>query len=241
MGQKLVSPATYWRRRVVVLTLGMALLALPTWAVNQALSGSRASAQGSLGSHAGHATGPGRHAQTGTGHQQALAGAAADLGSQQPVKPRPSLPTPGASPSPSPGPGRQGCASGAVTLTIRSAQARYGQGKLVTFVVSATSARSRPCRIDLGYRFASVVVAARGTPIWDSSSCPRGAGSRVVMLRRGSPASFQVTWDRRTSLSGCPGQGSAVRAGTYTVAAFDGQLRSRATSFVLTGRGAAAS
>jgi hypothetical protein len=58
----------------------------------------------------------------------------------------------------------------------------------------------------------------------------------VVVLRRGVPADLRITWDRRTSLSGCPGQGRAAPAGTYTVAAFDGQLRSRATSFVLSGR-----
>src|SRR5215469_6548810 len=40
MGQKLVSPATYWRRRVVVLAIGVTILGLPIWAVNQALGGS---------------------------------------------------------------------------------------------------------------------------------------------------------------------------------------------------------
>ena len=40
MGQKLVSPATYWRRRVVVLAVGVAVLGLPIWAVNKALGGS---------------------------------------------------------------------------------------------------------------------------------------------------------------------------------------------------------
>jgi hypothetical protein len=141
---------------------------------------------------------------------------------------------------PSAGPLRQACASGAVVLTLRSARYRYGQGALVTFVVGAVSSGSRPCRVDLGSRFVSVVVASAGTPIWDSSSCLRGTGSQVVMLRRGVPAVLRVTWDRRTSLSSCPGQGSAVRAGTYTAAAFYGQLRSHTVSFVLSGRGAAA-
>jgi len=125
-------------------------------------------------------------------------------------------------------------------LTLRSPQDRYGSGQLVTFVVGAVSTRNRPCQVNLGSRFVSVVVTSSGTPIWDSSSCLRGTGSRLVTLRRGAPAFLQVTWDRRTSLSGCPGQGSAVRAGTYTAAAYDGPLRSRPTSFVLTGGAAAA-
>jgi hypothetical protein len=79
----------------------------------------------------------------------------------------------------------------------------------------------------------SVVVASAGTPLWDSASCPRGTSSRVVTLRRGVPAVFQVSWDRRTSISGCQGQGRLSRAGRYTAAAFEGQVRSQNMTFVL--------
>jgi hypothetical protein len=106
-------------------------------------------------------------------------------------------------------------------------------------MVGAVSTKSRPCRFDLGSKFTSVVVASGGTPLWDSSSCLRGTGSQVVALRRGAPAFLKVTWDRRTSLSGCPGRGTAVGAGTYTAAAFNGQHRSKAATFVLSGRAAA--
>jgi hypothetical protein len=125
-----------------------------------------------------------------------------------------------------------------VLLTIHSARHRYRPGERVTFVVGAVSARRRPCRVDLGAKFTSVVVASGDTPLWDSSSCLRGTGSQVVMLRRGAPASHTITWDQKTSLSGCQGQGTAVRAGTYTAAAFNGRLRSQATTFVLSGRDA---
>jgi hypothetical protein len=226
MGQKLVSPATYWRRRVTVLAVGVVVLGLPAWAVNNALGGSQAPNQGSPQSSAAHAAGP--SARSGAGRGQAATRETADLGSG----PRPQ---PSASTSPAARPRRQHCAM----LTISSARHRYGPGERVTFVVSAASTRARPCRIDLGAKFTSVVVAADGTPLWDSSSCLRGTGSQVVTLRRGAPASLKVTWDRRTSLSGCAGQGAAARAGTYTAAAFNGQLHSRATTFVLSGRGPA--
>jgi hypothetical protein len=126
-----------------------------------------------------------------------------------------------------------------VLLTLRSARHRYGPGEQVTFMVGAVSTTSRPCRLDLGATFTSVVVASSGTPLWNSSSCLRSTHSRAVMLRRGAPAFLRVTWDRKTSLSGCPGQGTAAAAGTYTAAAFNGQLRSQATTFALSGRGAA--
>ena len=239
MCQKLVSPATYWRRRAVVLAAGMAVLSLTTWAVNQALGGSQAPGQGpprSHTGHVGHADDPGARPQAERGHLQAPTRQTTDLGSRPRARP---FAGPGASTAPSPRRWRQTCGSGAVLLTLRSARHQYGPGEQVTFVVGAVSTRSRLCRLDLGSRFTSVVVASGGTPLWDSSSCLRGTGSRVVMLRRGAPAFLQVTWDRRTSLSGCPGQGTAAPAGTYTARAFNGQLRSQATTFILRGRGSA--
>ena len=238
MGQRLVSPATYWRRRVVVLAAVVAILGLPIWAVNEAFGGSQASGQGPPRSHAGHMAGPGPRPQAARGHSQALTRQTADLGSRPRAR-APAAPR-GAGTEPSPGPARQTCARGAVLLTLRTARHRYGPGEQVTFVVGAASAKSRPCRLDLGSRFTSVVVASAGTPLWDSSSCLRGTGSRVVRLRRGAPAFLRVTWDRRTSLSGCPGQGTAVAAGTYAAAAFNGQLHSQATTFVLSGPGSSA-
>jgi hypothetical protein len=233
MGQKLVSPATYWRRRVVVIAVGVAVLGLPVWAVNKALGGSQAPGQGSPQSYAGDVASPSAGPRAGRGQGRAPTRETADLGSRPPM--RPSAVPPGANASPAPRRGRQACA----VLTLRSARHRYGPGERVTFVVGAASTRSRPCRVDLGSKFTSVVVASGGTPLWDSSSCLRGTGSRVVMLRRGAPAFLRVTWDRRTSLSGCPGRGTAVRGGTYTAAAFNGRLHSRAATFVLSGRAAA--
>src|SRR5690242_6651246 len=232
MGQKMVSPATYWRRRVVVLAVGVAVLGLPIWAVNKALGGSHAPGQGSPRSSAGHAASPSPRSRAERGHSQAPTRETAELGSRP--RARPSASTPPAS-----GPGRRTCAGSGVLLTIRSARHRYGPGEEVTFVVGAVSTRSRPCRVDLGTKFTSVVVASGDAPLWDSSSCLRGTGSQVVTVRWGAPAFLRVTWDRRPSMSGGPGRGTAVRPGTYTAAAFNGQLRSQATTFVLSGRGAA--
>jgi hypothetical protein len=234
MGERLVSPATYWRRRVVVLAAGLAVLGLPVWAVNEAFGGSQAPGQGSPRSYAGHVAGPSARPQAEGGHSPAPAREITDLGSRP--RARPSAAPKGARTAPSPRRRGQACAR-RVALTLRTTRHRYGPGERVTFVVGAISTRNRPCRVNLGPRFTSV-VASGGTPLWDSSSCLRGAGSRVVMPRRGAPAFHRVTWDRRTSLSGCPGRGAAVKGGSYTAAAFNGRLRSRATTFVLSRRGA---
>lgn len=231
MGRRLVSSATYWRRRVTVLAVGVAVLGLPIWAVNQALGGSHGPRQ----PYAGHPAGVAARSPAQRGHRPVPARGTTKAGS----RPRPAGVPRGGGTSSSPRHGRPSCGRAAVRLTLRSARHRYGPGEQVTFVAGAVSTTGRPCRIDLGSRFTSIVVASGGTPLWDSSSCLRGTGSRVVILRRGTPAFLRVTWDRRTSLSGCPGQGTAVRPGTYTAAAFNGQRHSQATTFILSGHSGA--
>jgi hypothetical protein len=240
MGQKLVSPATYWRRRVVVLAAGVAVLGLPIWAVNEALGGSQVPGHGSPGSYSGHVAGRGAGSRAGRGDSQARTGETADRTSRPRARPQPSAPPRGVSTASPHRPGQQTCASGAAVLTLHSTRRRYGPGEPAIFVVGAVSTSNRPCRLNLGATFTSVLVASGGTSFWDSSSCIRRTASRVVTVRRGEPAFLRVTWDRRVSLSGCPGQGTAARAGTYTAAAYSGQLRSHTTAFVLSGRGAAA-
>ncbi|HEY2308838.1 MAG TPA: hypothetical protein VGI05_23435, partial [Streptosporangiaceae bacterium] len=87
MGQKLVSPATYWRRRVVVLAVGVTVLGLPIWAVNKALGGSQAPAQGSPRSYAGHVAGPSARSRAERGRRQAPTREIADLGSRPRARP----------------------------------------------------------------------------------------------------------------------------------------------------------
>ena len=261
MGRKPVSRATYWRRRVVVFGGGMAVLTLLVWAMSSAvsvvLSGNPAADQGSAGSHAG---GSGARALGGRGHRQGLAKETADLRSRQRAKPQlsasspsastaPASPSPSASPSPGsdqqtgtapvPGAGQQACASGAVALALHSSRSQYGSGMPVNFTIGAVSSRSQSCQVNLGPRFVSIVADSSGTPIWDSSSCGRGTLSRVITLTRGVPAVVNITWDRRTSMTDCPGQGNGVRAGTYPAAAYYGQLHSHRITFALTGRPAA--
>ena len=115
MGQKLVSSATYWRRRVVVLAAGVAVLGLPVWAVNAAFGGSQA--QGPPRSYAGHVAGPGARSPAAGGHSQAAARQIADRGSRP--RARPSAAHRGASTVPFRRLGRQTCARGGVLLSLR--------------------------------------------------------------------------------------------------------------------------
>jgi hypothetical protein len=99
--------------------------------------------------------------------------------------------------------------------------------------VDAVSTGNRPCRFNMGSRFATVVVSSGRHRIRGPADCVRGAGSQLVVLSREVPAVRWIFWDRATSIPGCRRPGRAVGEGAYTAIAFDGQLSSQVMVFLL--------
>jgi hypothetical protein len=99
--------------------------------------------------------------------------------------------------------------------------------------VDAVSTAGRPCRFNMGSRFATVVVTSGRARIWGSADCTHGTGSQSVVLNRGVPAVRWIYWDRATSSPGCRPPPLPARPGAYTAVAFDGQLSSQALVFIL--------
>ena len=316
-----VSSATYWRRRLVALLIGIAVLTVLVWAVSGALHGSR---PGQAPSHRGRSsagpggtqrdkdgnrsgrrnarhTGGGSHpapggtpqalsgsapgraqtASAGAGHLGMLSGIVDVLsmpGPRQPdgttahrTPPRQSVA--GApehravarapehravarapehravarppehravahrpehrSVVPAPGPHVAACARGDVVLSLASPRIWYQRGRWPLFGVAAVSTGNRPCRLNMGARFATVVVTSGRTRIWGSADCVHGTGSQLVTLSRGMPAVRWIYWDRATSAPGCRPPRWTVPQGAYTAIAFDGQLSSQVMVFML--------
>lgn len=233
-----VSAATYWRRRAVALVIGLAVLGVIAWAVNGVLGGGKAASQppSPTGTHAQSHGGAenlsGTHAKA---HRHARHKAhAVGLGPQQGA-------STAATTSAVTGPGSAppACAPGSVVLTLRSPSYWYLPRARPVFVVEAVSTRSQACEFNLGARFVSVLVTSGPAAIWNSANCVPAPGSRLVVLRRGVPAFFRTTWDRRASPLGCRGHGDLAKPGTYTAVARDDHLRSQTMVFVLSGRGVA--
>jgi hypothetical protein len=218
-----VSQATYWRRRVVVLALGIGVLSSVAWAADGLLAPRTTADQGSARSAA---TGPA------TPH----------------ADPRPASARSSPSPRPDPSPSRHrarphalaaagACAPGQVTLRISSPQYWYPAGVTPRFTVHATSQAGRPCRFDLGAGSVSVVVTSVGRRVWSSADCASGAADMVV-LTRGVPAARRISWNGETSAPGCRGAPHPVRAGEYQVTAVAGRQSSPAVNVVLGAAGA---
>jgi hypothetical protein len=134
---------------------------------------------------------------------------------------------------PAPGPRVAACARGDVVLSLASPRIWYQRGRWPLFGVAAVSTGNRPCRLNMGARFATVVVTSGRTRIWGSADCVRGTGSQLVTLSRGTPAVRWIYWDRATSAPGCRPPRRTVPQGAYTAIAFDGQLSSQVMVFML--------
>ena len=228
-GPAAVSQATYWRRRVMVLAIGIGLLCTVGWTVNGVLTDS---------SSAGQATPP-KAAGT-TGSAPAPSSPPAPTHSPAPPSPSPS-PTPSRHHSavPAQASGRAAaCAPATVTLRLSTPQSWYQSGTTPRFTVRAVATGSQPCRFNMGTRFVSVIVAAGNRPLWSSADCPQGRGSRPAVLTTDRPGVLHVSWDRRTSSPGCAGSQRLVRPGEYQVTAVAGRLHSSTVNVVLGAKGA---
>jgi hypothetical protein len=227
----------YWRRRVIALAAGLAMLALVTWTVNGALGGGTTRQATDL-------------SQTTRQHsaQHSSPPASATPGSTAGATPS-STATPTPSPSSSAkrhSAGKRGrktaaarvtgaCPHADLVLTLFSARYSYPAHTRPQFSVDVVSTAPGRCTADLGGAHLHIVIQAGGKhQVWDSADCA-GAATSATRLARGVPAAVQITWNRKTSAPGCRAPHRAVRPGTYTATAYSGKLGSRAMTFVLKG------
>ena len=223
-----ISQATYWRRRVLVLAVGIGLLTTISWAASGMLAARSTASQAT----------PPRGAKTvGSTPAQVSGGGA-------PASPSPSPRSSSAlSPDRSAAQPRASsralvCAPGVVTLRVSSPQYWYQPGATPRFTVHAVSHETQPCRFNMGTKFVSVVVATAGRRIWSSADCVSGE-SNMIVIARDTPAVLHLSWNRKTSAPGCTGTAHLARPGEYQVTAVAGHLRSAAVNVVLGATGAA--
>ncbi|MHB1594342.1 MAG: hypothetical protein ACYCU3_09215 [Streptosporangiaceae bacterium] len=243
----------YWRRRFMVLLIGLAVFGAAAWGLSTALK-VPAGATGPAGTGHGKpvgaspgasATGPTPRAQSsprhpaatgttgrrpraaGTGHGGQGNGAVA---TSRPLS------------SPSRRPGKSSgqfqfkpafCARSSIVLSVFSPQAGFAAGQAPTFSVNIVSTQPATCSFNVGSAHVALIVKEGSATIWNSSYCTDGAGSLITPLMRGVPTVVSMAWDRLTAEPGCSGRRRRVPAGTYTVTATDGSLASAPVTFRL--------
>jgi hypothetical protein len=256
-------PEAYWRRRVIALGAGLALLALLAWAFS---GGGKAPAAAPKDSQGGSASAWPAAAYSGppaaAGSPASLSPRASGSASSASVGSAATLPFPAVTAG-SGQPGRKAsaraaaggagggnaarggaggvsgvepdgsCAPSSMVLSLFTSRTAYSAGQYPAFQVDAVSTASRTCSFDLSPHRLHVQVMSKGRVIWDSADCGRGQPNRSIRFRRGVPAETYVTWRRIVSLPGCVTVASSARPGGYQVQAKDSSVASPVRSFKL--------
>ncbi len=244
-------PEAYWRRRVITLCAGLAVLAVLAWAFTgngKAPSAPRKPSPANTALPAAAYSGsPSAPSSGTTGSASASAGSAASLpfpavtsGSGQPKSAAPSKKATARGAAGQATTGGNGgvepdgsCAPGSVVLSLFTSRTSYSAGELPGFQIYAVSTASRTCSFDASPHRLHVQVTSSGRVIWDSADCTKGEPNRDLHLRRGVPAEASVTWRRDISLPGCVTVASSARRGSYQAQAKDGSVASPVRSFKL--------
>jgi hypothetical protein len=231
--QRAPQPDIFWRRRVIALALGIAVIGLLAWAVNGVVGGSSATSQTADG-----------------GQTKSPAAIPASVSAVPSIAPSgaSASATPTPTPTATPTPTRKtvttahtgdGCSAADVVINLTAAGQSYGPGARPTFDVTVVSTAAHTCAFDIGAKGVRVVIDSGPARVWASSDCPASASARVTKLARGVPATLRFSWNRKTSLAGCGPAGAPAGPGTYTATVYSGQLHSNTVVFVLRGKGIA--
>ena len=230
----------YWRRRVITLCAGLALLGLLAWAFSggggkpAAKKGSEASGARPAAAYSGTPT-PGADTSPGAS-ASASAGSSASLPFLT-ASPSPGASTAGASTAGASAPGATtagGSASAsAIVLSLFTSKSSYHGGQYPVFAVYAVSTASRACSFDIGPAKLHVQVSSSGRVIWDSADCTRGQPDRRAELRRGRPGPGIAQLEPHHQPARCVTVASSARPGTYQVQARDASVASPVRTFKL--------
>ncbi len=227
--------SVYWRRRAVVLGLGIGIFAVLAWTV-KGVAG-----QGNQASPASHVTRT-HHSDAASGPSAgSTASPAASSAAQAQASPSPT-PTPTSAVASVPTGLPAACKPHQVVLSLVPEQESYAPREHPQFDVYVVSIARRDCSFNVGPRYLSVVIKSGGiTRIWSSANCVTGSGSDFVSLSTGVPSVLHFSWNRKASSPGCRASRAAVRPGTYTatVTAPRDRLASQGMVFILNGPGVA--
>jgi len=238
---------TYWRRRFVVLAVGLAGFAAAAWGLSEALRvqpgpgaaiGQHAAVPGRDGGPGGNVGGPagqqrgvtapggtsrGGHGVGGSRSSRA-AGPGAAAGSRPRAKPS-ARGFGGFKPA--------FCSWHSIVLSLSAAQVNFGPGQEPDFSLSVVSTQPADCSFNVGPGHLALVIKEGTATIWSSADCASGTGNLVTALRRGVPTVVSIGWARKTSSPGCTGPVREVPSGRYTGYAVDGSIVSPPVTFRL--------
>jgi len=204
LNRRALAAGTYWRRRFIVLIVGLVVFGLGAWELSSKLAVGASLARVGQHSRPGHSVAKTHRSQVTATRQ------------------------PGTSAIP-----LAYCDRPDVVLSVFSGQTEVGARQPEVFDINVVSTQQAECLFNIGPRHVALVIADGQTQVWSSAVCAADSGGLVATLKRGVPKVLVISWDRQVGASGGCRRPSQVRAGTYTAYAVDGALLSAPLSFRL--------
>jgi hypothetical protein len=186
----------YWRRRLLLVALGLALVLLVT-----NLFGGDDDDKNSGGGVAAQLSGDSTDAPSDDPSTQPKKNKKKNRAPEEPVLAQPDGP----------------CADSDILITP-SVEAAVA-GRPVTVTLELRTATAEACTWRVSANHVALKITSGSDEIWTSRQCPRAVPVQDVVVRRDVTTFVDVPWKARRSDEGCPVQTDWARIGTYYVAA----------------------
>jgi hypothetical protein len=230
----------YWRRRVIALAAGIAVLGVVVWTVNGTLGNGGASPSANVSSVSGH------HSAAPAGPSTPAAGTSSPLATGSPTPSATPTATSSAQDHHRTGKDQAGadgqhasqsCPRADIVVSLFSTRYRYRAHATPRFQVDVVSTAARGCMFDVSPRNVQLIIKSGDHRVWGSADCQASSRPHNTRLVRGVPTVLQISWNRKTSAPGCHQPRNYARPGTYTATARSGKIRSQPMIFVLSASG----
>lgn len=210
------APATYWRRRALLLAPIMALFLILATCMATANGDSDDKAQSVKRTSDGKPLpkiqdGSKEHPFYPVKEDQAAAVPAAAAPAAAPA-PAPQ-PAPAVPPSPA---GPAACADTDVAVTISTEHGKYPTGSRIKVKLAIKNTTDHECRRDIGAGQQEVFAQLNGQRIWSSDDCSTNKDAAEYTFKAGESKAYWVVWPGMTSAPGCPAASKAT-AGQYQI------------------------
>jgi hypothetical protein len=209
----------YWRRRVVALGGVLSAVGLMVWACS--------------GSGSGGKKQPVRNAAAVSSPSPSPA-AVPTGGSAMPLPTVTVTATAKVTVTPAP-PKKPGdrCDAGNVVVSLGPTKGTFGKGEHAQFRLTVVNTGAQACTFGVGPNELQIQIASGSDKVWSSAKCFAGTGSSIQMLQRGIPYGGIVDWDRHRTVGDCTAKRPTARAGTYTIIAKGGGIKTKKAVFFL--------
>lgn len=125
------------------------------------------------------------------------------------------------------------CPDAAIEVTVEANADTYPPDRDPSFTFTVENVSKETCTRDVGQSANELRVTSGGAQIWSSDDCNPGGASDITTLDPADRFVQTVSWPREESAEGCPTPQDPAQPGTYQVVARNLDILSEPVAFVL--------